>query len=122
MVWESDKKLSWYIGRRPLLDIAIDRDPPHIKSISDFFNGLVIFHVHFIRHFFFIGLVNEWPTAVPTPGTGSSKAENNFFRFKTIIGRKLASRHPKNQDIEANLGCLILNKMALCGMPEYEKR
>jgi hypothetical protein len=54
--------------------------------------------------------------------TMQSKAENNFFRFKTISGRKLASRLPKNQEIESNLGCLILNKMTLCGMPEYAKR
>jgi len=52
--------------------------------------------------------------------TMQSKAENTFFRFKTIIGRKLASRVSKNQQTEANLGCLILNKMHLCGMPKYE--
>jgi len=56
MVWESDKTLSWHIGRRPLLDISIDRDPAHIKCISDFFNGFVILHDHLIRHFFFISL------------------------------------------------------------------
>lgn len=51
-----------------------------------------------------------------------SKVENNFFRYKTIIGRKLASRLPKNQNTEANLGCLLLNKMTLSAMPEYDKR
>lgn len=54
--------------------------------------------------------------------TMQSKAENNFFRYKTIIGRKLASRLPKNQKTEASLGCLILNKMTLCGMPNYGER
>jgi hypothetical protein len=54
--------------------------------------------------------------------TMQSKAENNFSRYKTMIGRKLASRLPKNQRTEANLGCLILNKMTLCGMPKYRKR
>ena len=54
--------------------------------------------------------------------TMQSKVENNFFRFKTIIGRNLASRLPENQNTEAHLGCLILNKMTLCGLPEYEKK
>ena len=54
--------------------------------------------------------------------TMQSKAENNVFRFKTIIGTKLASRLPKNQNTEANLRCLILNKMTLCGMPKYAER
>ena len=90
------------------MDVAVISSDPAFKQRNN--------HISFINDY----SRDIWEMA--SGYTMQSKAENNFFRFKTIIGRKLASRHPKNQDIEANLGCLILNKMALCGMPEYEKR
>jgi IS5 family transposase len=40
-----------------------------------------------------------------------SKAENAFFRYKTIIGSSLKARKFTNQATEAFIGCLILNKM-----------
>ena len=47
-----------------------------------------------------------------------SKAENGFFRYKTIIGDKLRSRKFANQATEMFVGCLVLNKMTELGMPE----
>lgn len=43
--------------------------------------------------------------------------ENTFYRFKTIIGRKLQSRDFENQKKEIEIGCKILNKMIQIGMP-----
>lgn len=47
-----------------------------------------------------------------------SLVENAFFRFKTILGDKLASRNFENQKVEALLKCQILNHMAAIGMPQ----
>lgn len=47
-----------------------------------------------------------------------SKAENAFFRYKTIIGSRLRSKKFANQATETFIGCLILNKMTELGMPE----
>jgi IS5 family transposase len=50
-----------------------------------------------------------------------SKAENGFFRYKTIIGDRLRSRKFANQATEIFTACMVLNKMAGLGMPEsYE--
>jgi IS5 family transposase len=44
-----------------------------------------------------------------------SRAENTFFRYKTIIGPGLRARHPESQKVEAMIACNILNTMiALC--------
>lgn len=43
--------------------------------------------------------------------------ENTIYRYKTIIGRKLKSRKWVNQDAETHLGCFMLNKMTMLGMP-----
>ena len=43
--------------------------------------------------------------------------ENAFYRYKTIIGRKLHSRDFEKQKIEIEIGCSILNKMVQIGMP-----
>jgi len=50
-----------------------------------------------------------------------SRVEVAMFRYKTIIGNKLKSRKDENQQIEARLGCSILNKMASLGMPISKK-
>jgi len=49
------------------------------------------------------------------------KVENLFYRYKTIIGRKLMSRKWENQDAEIHLGCIILNQMTKLGMPNSVK-
>lgn len=50
-----------------------------------------------------------------------NKVENTFYRLKTIFGRKLASRNPKNQDAESLLICHLLNQMTNLGMPKTVK-
>ena len=47
------------------------------------------------------------------------KVENTFYRYKTIIGRKLMSRKWENQQAEMHLSCLILNQVTKLGMPQY---
>ena len=39
-----------------------------------------------------------------------SKVENTFYRYKTILGRKLRARTERNRQVETILGCNILNK------------
>ncbi len=46
-----------------------------------------------------------------------SKVENTFYRYKTILGNTLRSRKFKNQEIETQIGCMILNKFKNLGMP-----
>jgi transposase len=46
-----------------------------------------------------------------------SLVENGFYRYKTIIGRRLHARDLSNQQTEAKLGCTVLNRMTLLGMP-----
>ena len=46
-----------------------------------------------------------------------SKVENAIFRYKTILGDKLKSKLFENQEVEAKIGCKILNKMTEIGMP-----
>tara|TARA_B100001964_G_C14163714_1_gene568025 strand:- start:172 stop:1152 length:981 start_codon:yes stop_codon:yes gene_type:complete len=50
-----------------------------------------------------------------------ARAENTMYRYKTIIGGKLRSRHFDSQKNEAVLSCSILNKMASFGMPDSYK-
>jgi hypothetical protein len=45
------------------------------------------------------------------------KVENTFFRYKTMIGDRLRSRHPNTQNTEVILGCNILNRMYERGRP-----
>jgi hypothetical protein len=45
-----------------------------------------------------------------------SLVENAFFRYKTILGRKLRSHSIENQKIEALIGCNILNKFTQLGL------
>ena len=44
--------------------------------------------------------------------------ENAIYRYKTILGGHMSSRSLKRQRIEVQIGCKILNRMALFGMPD----
>ena len=46
-----------------------------------------------------------------------ARAENAFFRYKSIIGDGLRARSPAGQGSEAVLGCEILNRMTDLGRP-----
>jgi hypothetical protein len=46
-----------------------------------------------------------------------SLSETVMYRYKTIIGDRLQCRKPKNQETEAKISCLILNKMLLLAKP-----
>jgi len=46
-----------------------------------------------------------------------ARVENAFFRYKSIIGDRLRARHPKAQEVEALIGCNILNRMTILGSP-----
>lgn len=45
-------------------------------------------------------------------------AENAFFRFKTIVGPALRARDEDNRQVEARLGCVLLNRMRAVAWPE----
>jgi hypothetical protein len=47
-----------------------------------------------------------------------ARVENTFFRYKSIIGQRLRTRHPESQTAEAISACNVLNRMAGLGMPE----
>ena len=47
-----------------------------------------------------------------------SMVENAIYRYKTILGGDMRSRGLKGQRIEVQIGCKILNRMALFGMPD----
>jgi len=44
-----------------------------------------------------------------------SKVENTFYRYKTILGRKLWSRREDNRHVETGIGCNILNRFLEMG-------
>ena len=46
-----------------------------------------------------------------------SLVEVAMYRYKTILGDKLAARRMDNQSAEAKIGCHILNVFNSCGMP-----
>jgi Transposase DDE domain len=46
-----------------------------------------------------------------------SKAETAMFRYKTILGDKLAARKTAHQQTEVVIGCKILNRMLLTSKP-----
>ena len=46
-----------------------------------------------------------------------ARVENVFFRYKSIIGARLRARHSKAQEVEALIGCNILNRMTILGSP-----
>lgn len=49
-----------------------------------------------------------------------SLVETAMYRLKQTFGRGLKSRSEKNQKVEAELKCLILNKMTSLGMPRSQ--
>ena len=40
-----------------------------------------------------------------------------MYRYKTIIGRQLLARTLSGQQVEAKIGCNVLNRMTSFGMP-----
>ncbi len=44
-----------------------------------------------------------------------------MFRYKTLIGDKLYSRKLNSQKVEARIGCVVLNKKTVLGMPRSVK-
>ena len=47
-----------------------------------------------------------------------SMVENAIYRYKTILGGHMRSRGLAGQRIEVQIGCKILNRMTLFGMPD----
>ena len=47
-----------------------------------------------------------------------SLVENTFFRYKTIFGQKLFSRHDHNMNVETHLRFSLLNKFNKLGLPK----
>ena len=50
-----------------------------------------------------------------------SKVENTFYRYKTTIGRKLRARTEQGREVEAKIGCKILNQFLELGRPKSER-
>ena len=40
------------------------------------------------------------------------QAENAFYRYKTIIGKKLNAKTKHRREVEALLGCIMLSRFA----------
>ena len=47
-----------------------------------------------------------------------STVENAFYRYKTVIGRKLRAKGDEAREVEVILGCNILNRGLDLGRPE----
>ena len=47
-----------------------------------------------------------------------SKVENTFYRYKTILGKKLRARTEESREVETILGCKILNRFLELGRCE----
>ncbi len=47
-----------------------------------------------------------------------ARAENAFFRYKTILGDRMRSRGADAQAVEARIACNLLNRMTELGRPE----
>ena len=47
-----------------------------------------------------------------------SKVENTFYRYKTILGKKLRARTEESREVETILGCKILNRFLEVGRCE----
>lgn len=50
-----------------------------------------------------------------------SLVETAMFRYKIILGPKLQARSWEGQQVEARIGCAILNRMIHLGKPEFYK-
>jgi hypothetical protein len=49
---------------------------------------------------------------------GQSRVENTFYRYKTIIGKKLRARTEQNREVETRIACKILNRFFELGRAE----
>ena len=49
-----------------------------------------------------------------------SRVENTFYRYKTILGKKLRSRREENRHVETVIGCNILNRFLELGRCKSE--
>ena len=49
-----------------------------------------------------------------------SKVENTFYRYKTILGKKLRARTEDSREVETILGCQILNRFLELGRCELK--
>lgn len=47
-----------------------------------------------------------------------ARAENAMYRYKQIIGGNLRARAPDQQQVEARIGVMVMNKMTRLGMPD----
>ena len=47
-----------------------------------------------------------------------ARAENAFFRYKTIVGDRLRARSEPGRKVEARIACDVLNRMTGIGRPE----
>ena len=47
-----------------------------------------------------------------------ARVENTFFRYKSIVGDRLRSRHSESRKAEATIACNVLNRMIALGRPE----
>ena len=63
------------------------------------------------------GGVEEWKKS--TDYHQRSLVENFFSRFKTIFGEKMVQRRDDIREFRASVRCLILNKFADLGLPQY---
>ena len=45
----------------------------------------------------------------------------HYYRYKTIIGRKLRARTEKGREVEALLGCVVLNRFTELGRCRSEQ-
>src|ERR1700684_3505418 len=50
-----------------------------------------------------------------------SLVETAMYRYKIIIGRRLHARTLSNQKAEARIGCGVLNRMTILGMPIFTR-
>ena len=50
-----------------------------------------------------------------------SKVENTFYLYKTTIGRKLRARTEQGREVEAKIGCQILNRILELGRTTTER-
>ena len=50
-----------------------------------------------------------------------SKVENTFYWYKITIGRNLRARTEEGREVEAKIGCKILNQFLELGRTESER-
>ena len=54
-------------------------------------------------------------------GYQQSRVENTFYQYKTTIGRKLRARTEEGREVEAKIGCNILNQFLELGSVQSER-